>query len=69
VLPLLEMRVWKAEKDRAELLLAEEVGKELHGIGAQTTDVLIGSILCILRSESPNFILDIFSDGHSDFHP
>ena len=43
VLARLEVRVWEAEEDGTELAAVEEVGEELHGVGAEAGDVLVGA--------------------------
>ncbi len=41
MLPGLEMRVGEAEEEVRELAAVENVGEELHGVGAEDGDVLI----------------------------
>ena len=36
-----EVRVREAKKDPRELVFHEEVGEELHGVGAEAGDVLV----------------------------
>ena len=43
VLPRLEVRVGKEEEDFRELVFADEVGQELHRVGADACEVLVGS--------------------------
>ena len=68
MLPLLEVRIWEAEEDRAKLVLMEEVGKEFHGVGAEAGYVLVGAIFGVLRSEGADLFLNILCDGDADLH-
>lgn len=68
VLSGFEVRVGEAKKDFRELVLLEEVGQELHGIGSYARSVLIEAILFILRPQSLESFHDVFCDLSSDFH-
>lgn len=44
------MRIGEAQEDLVELSLGEEIGQELHRVGAQAGDILEGLSLGMLRS-------------------
>ena len=44
VLARLEMRIGKADKDLAQLAAPEEVGEELHRVGAEGGDVVVAAV-------------------------
>lgn len=68
VLASLEMRIRETEEDLAELSTIEEVGKELHGVCAQTGDILVALGLAMLRAQCLGFCLDVFGDCRTDLH-
>lgn len=57
MLASLEMRIREAKEDLGKLGFMEEVGEELHGVGAHTGDVLVQGCSCVLCSEGANAIL------------
>ena len=78
MLALLEVGIGKTEEDLGELALLEVVGEELHGVGAESRDVLVGSNLVrfaggvslalVLRPKSVDTAGHIVEDLRSQFH-
>lgn len=65
MLPRFEVRVGKANKDFAQLVLFEEIGQELHGVGADACRVL-EHLVVILLPQCPDLLLDELGDVCTD---
>lgn len=66
VFPCLEVRVGETDEDLGQLCLFEEVGEELHAVGAEAADVLVPASLLVLNSKGLDALLDVFCNRSAD---